>query len=90
MSQLLEVNEYAYVQTLGVRALTQVGTVQIVPSNVVKMHWETQITVGPFTENYFRVHMVDGRTFITDAFGAGDLSSWSAPFVNNFVPADPA
>lgn len=87
MSQLLEVNEYAYVQTLGVRALTQVGTVEIVPSNVVKIHWETQVTVGPGTQNRFRVYMVDGRTFITNESGAEDITDWSAPFENIFVPA---
>ena len=79
MSQLLEVNEYDYVQTLGVRALTQVGTVEIVPSNVVKMHWELEI--GGLTR--FRVHVVEGRTFITNWGGTGDIADWSAPFVNN-------
>jgi|688.fasta_scaffold04439_5 hypothetical protein len=90
MSQLLEVNEYAYVQTLGVRELTQVGAVQIVPSNVVKMHWETQVPFGPGTQDLFRVHMVGGRTFITDEVGTGDIAQWNAPFENNFAPAIPA
>ncbi|CAB4174885.1 hypothetical protein UFOVP972_88 [uncultured Caudovirales phage] len=79
MSQLLEVNEYAYVQTLGVLTFTQLGTVQIVPENVVKIHWELEIE----GLTRFRVHMVDGRTFITNWGGTGDIADWNAPFVNN-------
>jgi hypothetical protein len=76
MSQLLEVNEYAYVQTLGVSEFVQIGTVKIVPSNVVKIHWELEIE----GLTRFRVHMTDGRTFITNWGGTGDIADWSAPF----------
>jgi hypothetical protein len=85
MSQLLEVNEYAYVRTQGVSTFTQIGTVKIVPENVVKVHWELEI--DGLTR--FRVHMVDGRTFITNWGGTGDIETWSAPFENNFAPAVP-
>jgi len=79
MSQLLEVNEYAYVRTQGVSEFTQIGTVKIVPENVVKVHWELEI--GGLTR--FRVHMADGRTFITNWEGTEDIEDWNAPFVNN-------
>ena len=78
MSQLLEVNEYAYVQTLGVSEFVQIGTVKIVPSNVVKIHWELEIE----GLTHSRVHMADGRTFITNWGGTGDISDWSAPFAD--------
>jgi asparagine N-glycosylation enzyme membrane subunit Stt3 len=79
MSQLLEVNEYDYVQTLGVSEFVQIGTVKIVPENVVKVHWELEI--GDRTR--FRVHMADGRTFITNWEGTEDIENWSAPIQNN-------
>jgi hypothetical protein len=79
MSQLLEVNEYGYVRTQGVSEFTQIGTVKIVPENVVKIHWELEI--GGLTR--FRVYMADGRTFITNWGGTGDISNWNAPFENN-------
>lgn len=76
MSQLLEVNEYAYVRTQGVSTFTQIGTVKIVPENVVKVHWELEIE----GLTRFRVHMVDGRTFITNWGGTGDIENWVVPF----------
>jgi hypothetical protein len=79
MSQLLQVNEYAYVQTQGVSTFTQIGTVKIVPENVVKIHWELEIA----GLSRFRVYMADGRTFITNWGGTGDISDWDAPFENN-------
>jgi hypothetical protein len=72
MSQLLEVNEYQYLSG----GLTQVGTVKIVPTNVVKIHWETE--VNGLTR--FRVYMTDGRSFITNWGGTSDIENWDAPF----------
>ncbi len=83
MSQLLEVNEYVYRRSQGVLTFTQIGTVKIVPENVVKVHWELEI--NGLTR--FRVHMVDGRTFITNWGGTEAIQNWSAPFENNFEPA---
>ena len=87
MSQLLEVNEYGYVQTQGVSTFAQIGTVKIVPENVVKIHWELEFGEE---STHFRVHMIDGRTFITDWGGTGSIQDWSAPFLNNYIPAVPA
>ena len=75
MSQLLEVNEYRYLSG----GLTQIGTVKIVPTQVVKIHWELEIE----GLTRFRVHMADGRSFITNWGGTGDIESWNAPFQNN-------
>jgi len=57
--------------------------VKIVPENVVKVHWELEI--GNLTR--FRVHMVDGRTFITNWGGTEDIEDWSAPILDYAVPA---
>lgn len=79
MSQLLEVNEYRYLSG----GLTQIGTVKIVPTQVVKIHWETEVQSGPQTLTRFKVYMADGRSFITNWGGTGDIESWNAPFQNN-------
>ena len=81
MSQLLEVTEYRYVQSAGVRSLTDVGTVKIIPANVVKVHWESEDLTG--NNNRFTVYMTDGHSFITNWSGVNDIQNWSVPFQNN-------
>lgn len=81
-STLLEVNEYKYVRSGGETTFVQVGTRRIFPSNVVKIHWELEI--GGLTR--FRVHMLDGTTFITNWDGTGDISNWNEPLHNTYAP----
>lgn len=81
MSQLLEVTEYRYVRSSGVSSLAATGSVNIVPANVVKVHWETEDLNG--NNNRFKVYMNDGRVFITDWAGTSSIQNWNAPFQNN-------
>lgn len=82
MSQLLEVNEYRTVRSGGVSEFVQVGTRRIVPSNVVKIHWELEIEGS----NRFRVHMLDGTTFITNWPGTDNTANWAEPLHNEYAP----
>jgi hypothetical protein len=77
MSQLNQVNEYRRVKTAGVTELVQVNDRWLVPSNVVMVTWESYTT---FTQ--FRVHMLDGTSFITDWSAVSGLQNWSEPLSN--------